>query len=31
VSVELKRKIFYDNPQRFYGLKLDPAGFSAAD
>jgi uncharacterized protein len=30
VSVELKRKIFFDNPKRLYGLKLDRADFSAA-
>jgi hypothetical protein len=26
----LKRKIFFDNPQRFYGLTVDPASFGAA-
>jgi predicted TIM-barrel fold metal-dependent hydrolase len=31
VPVELKRKIFCDNPQRFYGLKVNPANFGAAD
>jgi hypothetical protein len=30
VPVELKRKIFFDNPQRFYGIKVDPAAFGAA-
>ncbi len=25
----LKRKIFFDNPQRFYGIKVDPATFGA--
>mgnify|MGYP003624068582 CR=1 FL=1 len=30
VPVELKRKIFFDNPQRFYGLKVDPANIGAA-
>jgi uncharacterized protein len=26
----LKRKIFFDNPQRFYGMSVDPAAFGAA-
>jgi predicted TIM-barrel fold metal-dependent hydrolase len=26
----LKRKIFFDNPQRFYGIRVDPATFGAA-
>jgi hypothetical protein len=30
VSVELKRKIFFDNPRRFYGLKVDSTDFGAA-
>ena len=30
VSTELKRKIFFDNPQRFYGIEVDPAAFAAA-
>jgi hypothetical protein len=25
----LKRKIFFDNPQRFYGMTVDPAAFGA--
>jgi hypothetical protein len=27
VSAELKRKIFFDNPQRFYGFKISPGDF----
>jgi predicted TIM-barrel fold metal-dependent hydrolase len=27
VSDELKRKIFFDNPQRLYGFSVDPADF----
>jgi len=30
IADDLKRKIFFDNPQRFYGLKIDPAGFGGA-
>jgi predicted TIM-barrel fold metal-dependent hydrolase len=30
VPVELKRKIFFDNPRRFYGLKVEPASFATA-
>ncbi|HLG74103.1 MAG TPA: amidohydrolase family protein [Chloroflexota bacterium] len=29
ISDTLKRKIFYDNPCRFYGLKVDPADYGA--
>ncbi len=29
VSDELKRKIFFDNPQRLYGFNVDPANFRA--
>ena len=29
VSEQLKRKIFCENPQRLYGLTLDPADFIA--
>ena len=29
LSETLKRKIFFDNPCRFYGLNIDPAGFAA--
>jgi uncharacterized protein len=29
VAAELKRKIFFDNPQQFYGIRVDPAGFAA--
>jgi predicted TIM-barrel fold metal-dependent hydrolase len=29
VSHELKRKIFFDNPQRFYGFTVDPAELQA--
>jgi uncharacterized protein len=29
VSDELKRKIFFDNPQRLYGFNVDPADFRA--
>ena len=29
VPGSLKRKIFFDNPQRFYGMKVDPASFGA--
>ncbi|MGH7771102.1 MAG: amidohydrolase family protein [Candidatus Binatia bacterium] len=27
VSNELKRKIFFENPQRYYGFEIDPADF----
>ncbi len=30
ISDELKRKIFADNPRRFYGGTVDPAAFAAA-
>jgi hypothetical protein len=30
IAEDLKRTIFFDNPQRFYGLKVEPADFSAA-
>jgi uncharacterized protein len=30
ISTDLKRKIFYDNPLRFYGMKVDPAKFARA-
>ena len=26
----LKRKIFFDNPQRFYGITVDPSAFGRA-
>jgi uncharacterized protein len=29
IADSLKRKIFFDNPQRFYGMTVDPAGFGA--
>src|SRR6516162_6380006 len=29
VPVELKRKIFFDNPRRFYGMTIDPASLGA--
>ena len=29
VPESLKRKIFFDNPQRFYGMEVDPASFGA--
>jgi hypothetical protein len=29
ISDALKRKIFFDNPVRFYGMKLDPAEYGA--
>ncbi|HEY8695028.1 MAG TPA: amidohydrolase family protein [Chloroflexota bacterium] len=30
ISDTLKRKIFLDNPQRFYGFKVDPADYGAS-
>lgn len=27
ISEELKRKIFFDNPQRYYGIRVEPASF----
>ena len=27
ISEELKRKIFFDSPQRYYGIGVDPASF----
>jgi len=29
ITESLKRKIFFDNPQRFYGITVDPADFGA--
>ncbi len=29
IADALKRKIFFDNPQRFYGITVDPAAFGA--
>jgi predicted TIM-barrel fold metal-dependent hydrolase len=29
IAEGFKRKIFFDNPQRFYGMKVDPASLSA--
>jgi len=29
IAEGLKRKIFFDNPQRFYGINVDPASFGA--
>jgi uncharacterized protein len=28
LSADLKRRIFFDNPQRYYGMSVDPAPFS---